>query len=70
MHFMLLYLFILGHKVLCNGSDHMMTDSDNEDVYTRILLHVTEALRRGANKIIIRTVDIDVVIILIGQFYN
>ena len=66
---MLLCLFILGHRVLCNGSDHMMADSDHEEADTRIVLHVIDALRRGANKIIIRTVDSDDVIILIGQFY-
>ena len=70
MYFMLLYLFILGHRVLCNGRDHMMADSDHEEADTRIVLHVIDALRRGANKMIIHTVDTDVVIILIGQFYN
>ena len=56
--------------MLCNGSDHMMADSDHEEADTRILLHVNDALQRGANKIIIRTVDTDVIIILIGQFHN
>ena len=64
MYFMLLF----SHKVLCNGSDHVMADSDHEEADTRIVLHETDALRRGANKIIICTVDTDVVIILIGQF--
>ena len=62
MYFMLLYLFILGRRVLCNGSDHMMADSDHKEADTRIVLHVIDALQRGANKIIIRTVDTDVVI--------
>ena len=52
--------------MLCNGSDHMMADSDHEEADTRIVLHVNDALQRGANKIIIRTVDTDVIIILIA----
>ena len=63
-------IYFLGDKVLCNGSDHVMADSDNEVADTRIVLNVNHALQRGTNKILIRTVDTDVIVILIGQFKN
>ena len=47
-----------------------MADSDHEEADTRIVLHVNHALQRGTNKILIRTVDTDVIVTLIGQFKN
>ncbi len=46
----------------------MMDDSDHEEADTRIVLHVSDALQSGARKIVIRSVDTDVIVILIGQF--
>ena len=36
---------------------------------SRISLHVHDTLRKGATSIFIRTVDTDVVVILVGVFY-
>lgn len=47
-----------------------MADSDHEEADTQIVLHVKDSLQRGANKILIHTVDTDVVVILIGQFHK
>ena len=47
-----------------------MTNSDHEEANTRIMLHVYESLASGSRKIMIRTVDTDVVVILIGEFHN
>ena len=55
---------------MCNGSDNLMADSDHEEADTRIVLHVIDSLQEGATKILIRTVDTDVIVILIGQFHN
>lgn len=64
------FVFFLDTKVICNRNDHVMADSDHEEADTRIVLHVKDSLQRGANKILIRTVDTDVVVILIGQFHS
>ena len=55
--------------MLCKGIDHMIADSDHEEADIRIVLHVIDALRRGANKIIIRTVDTVVFIIYTTSYY-
>ena len=57
-------------KVLCIGSEEEMANSDHEEADTRIVLHVHDSLERGSRKIMIRTVDTDVIVILIGHFYS
>ena len=47
-----------------------MANSDHEEADTRIVLHVHDSLERGSRKIMIRTVDTDVIVILIGHFYS
>ena len=47
-----------------------MANSDHEEADTRIVLHVYDSLERGSRKIMIRTVDTDVIVILIGHFYS
>ena len=47
-----------------------MANSDHEEADTRIVLHVHDSLERGSRKIMIRTVDADVIVILIGHFYS
>ena len=47
-----------------------MTNSDYEEANTCIMLHVYDSLASGSRKIMIRTVDTDVVVILIGEFHN
>ena len=46
-----------------------MANSDHE-ADTTIVLHVHDSLERGSRKIMIRTVDKDVIVILIGHFYS
>ena len=47
-----------------------MTNSDHEEADTRIMLHVYDSLASGSRKIMMCTVDTDVVVILIGEFHN
>lgn len=56
--------------MLCIGNGQLMANSDHEEADTRIILHVMDSLERGSSKIMVRTVDTDVVVILIGQFHN
>ncbi len=46
-----------------------MADSDHEEADTRIVLHMNDSLQGGAGTILVRTVDTDVMVILIGQFH-
>jgi len=47
-----------------------MANSDHEEADMRMVFHVIEALESSAKKILICMVDTDVIVILIGQFYN
>lgn len=46
----------------------MLEKSDHEEADTRIVIHVSHALHAGAMMVLVRTVDSDVVVILIKQF--
>ena len=51
------------------GPGNDMTEKcDPEEADTRIVLHVIHALNHGATNVLVRTVDSDVVVILINQF--
>ncbi|KXJ25043.1 hypothetical protein AC249_AIPGENE29235 [Exaiptasia diaphana] len=52
------------------SSDHTMPNCNHEEADTRLLAHVADALQRGSKEVSVRTVDTDVVVILIGHFYN
>lgn len=43
---------------------------NHEEADTRILVHMTDALKNGAVNIMVRTVDTDVIVIIIGQFHD
>jgi len=47
-----------------------MDKSDHEEADSRISLHVHDTLRKGATSILVRTVDMDMVVILVGVFYS
>ncbi|KAG1707488.1 Amiloride-sensitive sodium channel subunit gamma [Nymphon striatum] len=58
-----------GEKVEMNGGVHLMETCDHEEADTRILIHLQDALQHGATTCLVRTVDTDVIVILIGKFY-
>ncbi|KAG1688828.1 Hepatic leukemia factor [Nymphon striatum] len=58
-----------GEKVEMNGGVHLMETYDHEEADTRILIHLQDALQHGATTCLVRTVDTDVIVILIGKFY-
>jgi len=45
-----------------------MANCNHEEVDIHIVIHVYDALKRGAKKVMVSTVDTDVVVI--SQFYN
>ncbi len=64
-------ILLLEEEVISRGCQEPMTNSCNYDeADTRMLVHLTDAIRKGATNIMIRTVDTDVVVITMGQFHD
>lgn len=48
--------------------DGHLSPTDHEEADTRIMLHVSDAVSEGHKKILIRTVDTDIIAIAVGSF--
>ena len=57
-----------GERVISVGSD--TTNCNHEEADTRVVVHILNALEQGTKSVKVRTVDTDVVIILVGAFYE
>jgi len=57
-----------GPVVLTNSTSQPMQDCDQEEVNTRLIVHLVDALKKGLKTCLISTVDINAVVILIGKF--
>ncbi|MEL7307803.1 MAG: hypothetical protein AAGK05_07940 [Pseudomonadota bacterium] len=44
-----------------------MEQSNHEEADTRIILHIIDAVKHGARHLLVRTVDTDVIVILVGK---
>ena len=53
-----------------NFSNQGLQPCDHEETDTRIALHLYDAVNQGATNILVRTVDTDVIVILVGLFFN
>ena len=58
-----------GTTVISRGTSRCMQPCDHKEADTRMLVHLQDALRNGATTCLMRTVDTDVVVILIGKFH-
>ena len=54
--------------MIARGTSHSMQSCDHEEADTRILVHLQDALDNGTTSCLVRTVDTDVVVIIIGKF--
>ena len=61
---------LLASSVETVNLSQVMPECDHEEADTRICVHVKHALENGCQKCLIRTVDTDVIIILIGVFFR
>ena len=62
-----------GTGVLCSPAQSDLTSlapCSHEEAYTRMLLHVAEAVHKGMRKVGIRSVDTDVVVLVRASFNN
>ena len=57
-----------GQGVSACGSSVQMDDCNHEEADTKIMVHIRHALEQDARTVQVRTVDTDVVVILIGVF--
>ena len=59
-----------GQAVSACGLSVPMADCNHEEADTRIMVHIRHALEHGAETVLVRTVDTDVVVILVGLFFD
>lgn len=60
-----------GQSVITRGSAAPMPNCNHEEADTRIIVHLQDVLTTdGTITALIRTVDTDVVVILVGKFYD
>ena len=52
----------------CQNVDQTTQPCDHEEADTRIALHLFSAVRSDARNLLVRTVDSDVIVILVGLF--
>lgn len=57
-----------GSSVIIKGSIRSMESCNHEEADTRLMVHLLDAILNGYHKVLIRTVDTDVVVIVIGRF--
>ena len=57
-----------GDEVLCSEATNVewLSPCTHEDTDTRVLLHAVDGVKQGRQKIVIRTVDIDVVVLAVS----
>ena len=59
-----------GQAVSACGLSVPMDDCNHKEADTRIMVHLRHALEHGAETLLVRTVDTDVVVILVGLFFD
>ena len=59
-----------GESVISIGASSDMPKCNHEEADTRIVVHVLHALEHGTKSVQVRTVDTDVVAILVGAFHD
>ena len=59
-----------GTAVISRGTSRSMQLCGHEEADTRIVFHLQDALATGSTTCLVRTVDTDVVVIIIGEFHT
>ncbi len=57
-------------RVLTNRIALEMPSCDHKKADTRLIVHIVDALNKGQSTFLVRTVDTDVVVILVGKFFH
>ena len=56
-------------SVTAAGASHYMPECNHEEADTRMLVHLQDALENGANTCLVRTVDTDVIVIIVEKVH-
>lgn len=59
-----------GTTVRSSCTTQTMGECSQEEADTRVVVHLIDAMKNGATTVMIRTVDTDIIVILIGQFFR
>ena len=59
-----------GAAVISRGTNRCMDSSNHEEADTRILVHLQDTLNNGTTTCLVRTVDTDVVVIIVGKLHT
>ena len=59
-----------GATAILRGSDRSVGLCDHEEADTRLLIHLQDPLLNSCTKYLVRTVDTDVVVILVGKLHH
>ena len=66
-------LLLLSTTILndiVDGKDSYMQACNHEEADTRILINLQDALDNGSTTCLAHTVDTDVIVIIVGKFYD
>lgn len=62
--------YLIGVSVISIGLDRPMPECNHEEADARIVVHVLHAiLADQAKSVVVRTVDADVIVFLVGKFH-
>ncbi len=64
-----LFFFPGSSVISVNYSSQGLQSCDHEEADTRIALHLYDAVNQGATNLLMRTVDTDVIVILVGFYF-
>ena len=59
-----------GTTAISLGTSRSMGPCDHEEADTRLLIHLQDAIQNNCINCLVRTVDTDVMVILIGKFHH
>ena len=59
-----------GAAVITRGTHRCMDSSNHEEADTRILVHLQDALNNGTTTCLVRTVNTDVVVIIVRKLHT
>ena len=63
-------IITFGSTAIIRGSNRSMGLCDHEKADTRLIVHLQDAILNGCCNCLVRTVDADVVVIIIGKFHH
>ena len=63
-------IITFGSTAIIRGSNRSMGLCNHEEADTRLIVHLQDAILNGCRNCLVRTVDTDVVVIIIGKFHH